>query len=49
MGHFGRRPIRLAWSLAVFPSLIINYMGQGALVLSDPKAIDNPFFRLVPD
>jgi KUP system potassium uptake protein len=49
VGHFGRRPIRLAWALAVFPSLIINYMGQGALVLSDPRAIDNPFFRLVPD
>src|SRR4051812_27750187 len=48
MGHFGRRPIRLAWFSAVFPALILNYMGQGALILRDPKAIDNPFFLLIP-
>jgi KUP system potassium uptake protein len=49
MGHFGRRPIRRAWFLFVFPALILNYMGQGALVLETPSAIDSPFFRLVPD
>ena len=49
MGHFGRAPIRRAWFLAAFPALMLNYMGQGALLLSDPKAVDNPFFRLVPD
>src|SRR4051794_19037030 len=48
MGHFGRRPIRLSWFAAVFPALILNYMGQGALILRDPKAIDNPFFLLIP-
>lgn len=48
MGHFGARPIRLAWFCVVFPALIVNYMGQGALILSDPAAADNPFFRLAP-
>jgi KUP system potassium uptake protein len=48
MGHFGRSPIRRAWFIAVFPALILNYMGQGALILKDPKAIDNPFFLLFP-
>ncbi|MFN2397036.1 MAG: potassium transporter Kup [Gemmatimonadaceae bacterium] len=48
MGHFGRRPIRIAWLFAVFPSLLLNYFGQGALLLRDPSAADNPFFRLVP-
>jgi KUP system potassium uptake protein len=48
MGHFGRRPIRLAWYLVVLPGLMLNYFGQGALLLQDPTAIDNPFFRLVP-
>src|SRR5436305_394685 len=48
MGHFGRPPIRRAWFLAVFPALILNYMGQGALILRSPKAIDNPFFLLLP-
>jgi KUP system potassium uptake protein len=48
MGHFGRSPIRRAWFIAVFPALILNYMGQGALILNDPKAIDNPFFLLFP-
>lgn len=49
MGHFGRRPIALAWLCLVLPALLINYFGQGALILSDPAAIENPFFSLVPD
>jgi KUP system potassium uptake protein len=49
MGHFGRGPIRSAWIWLVFPSLWLNYLGQGALILSDPTAIDNPFYRLAPD
>jgi KUP system potassium uptake protein len=49
MGHFGRGPITRAWLFVVFPACVLNYMGQGALVLSDPtKAIANPFFLLVP-
>jgi KUP system potassium uptake protein len=48
MGHFGRKPIRLSWFSAVFPALILNYMGQGALILHSPKAIDNPFYLLIP-
>jgi KUP system potassium uptake protein len=48
MGHFGRSPIRRAWFLAVFPALMLNYMGQGSLILRTPAAIDNPFFLLVP-
>jgi KUP system potassium uptake protein len=48
MGHFGRGPIRLSWFSAVFPALILNYMGQGALILHSPKAIDNPFYLLIP-
>ena len=48
MGHFGATPIRLAWFGLVFPSLIINYFGQGALVLRDPAAIKNPFYLLAP-
>ncbi len=49
MGHFGRRPIRLAWLTVVLPSLVLNYFGQGALLLADPSAATNPFFRLSPD
>lgn len=49
MGHFGIRPIRFAWSFLVFPALALNYFGQGALLLSNPKAIENPFFLLAPD
>ena len=49
MGHFGPRPIRLAWFALVFPCLALNYLGQGALLLRDPAAIDNPFFHLAPD
>ncbi|HSN00262.1 MAG TPA: potassium transporter Kup [Rudaea sp.] len=48
MGHFGRNPIRLAWFGYVSPALVLNYFGQGALLLSNPAAIDNPFYRLVP-
>ncbi len=49
MGHFGRRPIRLAWTGLVLPSLALNYLGQGALLMADPSAIENPFYRLFPD
>jgi KUP system potassium uptake protein len=49
MGHFGRRPIRLAWVLFVFPSLLLNYFGQGALLVRNPAAAENPFFLLAPD
>ncbi|WP_326525053.1 potassium transporter Kup [Sphingomonas sp.] len=49
MGHFGRRPIQLAWAGAVLPALIINYLGQGALLLANPAAASNPFFFMAPD
>ncbi|MEH2589034.1 potassium transporter Kup [Bradyrhizobium sp. AZCC 1721] len=49
LGHFGRKPIRAAWLFFVLPSLLINYFGQGALVLSDPSAIENSFYRMVPE
>jgi KUP system potassium uptake protein len=49
LGHFGRRPIQAAWLAVVLPALVLNYLGQGALVLADPKAIANPFFLLYPD
>jgi KUP system potassium uptake protein len=49
LGHFGRKPIRAAWFLLVLPALLINYFGQGALVLANPAALDEPFFRLVSD
>jgi KUP system potassium uptake protein len=49
MGHFGRKPIQLTWIALVFPCLLLNYLGQGALVLTHPEAVDNPFFRLAPD
>ncbi|MFC0243064.1 potassium transporter Kup [Rhodopseudomonas telluris] len=49
MGHFGRFPIRLAWFGLVLPSLLLNYFGQGALLIQDPSAIQNPFFRMGPD
>ncbi len=48
MGHFGRRPIRIAWFFLVLPALMLNYFGQGALVLHDPQAVRNPFYLLVP-
>lgn len=48
LGHFGRKPIQTAWLFFVFPALVLNYFGQGALVLSDPTALDAPFYKLVP-
>ncbi len=48
MGHFGRLPIRFGWFAVVFPALFLNYFGQGGLLLSDPKAIANPFYLLAP-
>ncbi|HSV71543.1 MAG TPA: potassium transporter Kup [Methylibium sp.] len=48
LGHFGKRPIQLAWMLLVLPSLALNYMGQGALLMRDPTALENPFYRMVP-
>jgi len=48
MGHFGKRPIRIAWFSFVLPALVLNYFGQGALLLEHPEAIDNPFYKLVP-
>ncbi len=49
LGHFGRRPIQIAWLGLVLPALVINYFGQGALVLAHPEAMENPLFRLYPD
>ncbi len=49
MGHFGAKPVRLAWFGLVFPALMINYFGQGALALRDPAAMKNPFYLLAPD
>ena len=48
MGHFGRKPIQLAWFSLVFPALVLNYFGQGALMLIEPAKADNPFFNMVP-
>jgi KUP system potassium uptake protein len=49
LGHFGRRPIQSAWFYLVLPALLINYFGQGALVLSDPSVLEHSFYRMVPD
>ena len=49
MGHFGRPPIQRAWIAFVLPALALNYLGQGALLLTDPKAMENPFFLLAPE
>ena len=49
MGHFGRRPIQLAWLFFVLPALALNYFGQGALLLRDPAALENPFFLIAPE
>src|SRR6266404_5411392 len=49
LGHFGKRPIQTAWLFIVLPSLALNYLGQGALVIADPKAVENPFFLMYPD
>lgn len=48
MGHFGRKPIRLAWAFLVFPALTLSYLGQGALVLAHPETYENPFFLMAP-
>ena len=48
LGHFGAAPIRRAWLRIVFPALVLNYLGQAALILRDPVSAGNPFFRLVP-
>ena len=48
MGHFGRTPIRLAWAFVVLPGLILNYLGQGAFVISHPEAVENPLFLMTP-
>lgn len=49
LGHFGRRPIQAAWLFVALPALTLNYLGQGALILADPKTIENPFFLLYPE
>ncbi|MFM8331075.1 MAG: KUP/HAK/KT family potassium transporter, partial [Candidatus Methylumidiphilus sp.] len=49
MGHFGRKPIQLSWLLFVMPALVLNYLGQSALILRDPEAVKNPFYLLAPD
>ncbi|WP_439608975.1 potassium transporter Kup [Hydrogenophaga sp.] len=49
LGHFGKRPIRLAWFMVVMPCLTLNYFGQGALLLARPEAVKNPFFNMAPD
>ena len=49
MGHFGKRPIQLAWTSFVLPALALNYMGQGALLISDPSALENPFYKMYPE
>lgn len=49
MGHFGKSPIRTAWFVLVFPSLVLNYFGQGAIILKDPTTIANPFYHMFPD
>ena len=49
LGHFGKRPIRLAWFAVAMPALTLNYFGQGALLLAEPEAVKNPFFMMAPD
>lgn len=49
MGHFGRKPIQYAWFLVALPGLVLNYFGQGALLIGNPEAIENPFYKLVPE
>jgi KUP system potassium uptake protein len=49
MGHFGKTPIRIAWFGLVFPALVLNYFGQGALLITNPRALDNPFYLLAPE
>ena len=49
LGHFGKRPIRIAWFAVVMPALVLNYFGQGALLLANPDAVKNPFYMMAPD
>jgi KUP system potassium uptake protein len=49
LGHFGRTPIRAAWFAIVLPALLLNYFGQGGLLLTEPRALENPFYQLAPD
>lgn len=49
LGHFGRKPIQAGWMMLVLPALVLNYFGQGALVMADPTALENPFYRLYPE
>jgi KUP system potassium uptake protein len=49
MGHFGRKPVRMAWLFVALPALLANYFGQGALVLSNPQAIEKPFYLMAPE
>lgn len=49
MGHFGKKPIQLAWLGMVLPALALNYLGQGALLMRDPSALENPFYRMFPE
>jgi KUP system potassium uptake protein len=49
MGHFGKRPIRIVWYVLVLPALLLNYLGQGALLIENPAAAENPFYRLAPE
>jgi KUP system potassium uptake protein len=49
MGHFGRRPIKLTWFSIVLPALVLNYFGQGALIIAEPSAVEHPFFLMAPD
>lgn len=49
MGHFGKKPIRLAWLWIIFPALMMNYFGQGAYVMSNPEGVENPFYMMAPD
>ena len=49
MGHFGRRPIQYAWVLLVLPSLVLNYLGQGAMLIGNPATLENPFYLMAPD
>ena len=48
MGHFGKKPIRMAWLAVVFPGLVLNYLGQGAFIIAHPHAVENPFFLMTP-
>lgn len=48
MGHFGKNAVRISWLAIVYPSLILNYLGQGAMLIKDPTLVDDPFFHQVP-